>query len=78
MKGMLWYQQIFSAHMFLCVFCFLQLMAPEKILIPERYLDMEDNVPISHEEQKEKQKKTWEDKNSHCKITVSFNSALRV
>lgn len=32
-------------------------MAPEKILIPERYLDMEDNVPLSPEEQKERQKK---------------------
>ncbi|XP_071329227.1 pleckstrin homology domain-containing family A member 6 isoform X4 [Trachinotus anak] len=34
-----------------------ELMAPEKVLIPERYLDVEDNTPLSPEEQKEKQKK---------------------
>lgn len=32
-------------------------MVPEKVLIPERYLDAEDNAPLSPEEQKEKQKK---------------------
>lgn len=32
-------------------------MVPEKVLIPERYLDVEDNAPLSPEEQKEKQKK---------------------
>ncbi|XP_078139609.1 pleckstrin homology domain-containing family A member 6 isoform X1 [Centroberyx gerrardi] len=34
-----------------------ELMAPDKVLIPERYLDTEDNTPLSPEEQKEKQKK---------------------
>uniref|UniRef100_A0A3B4TTE1 Pleckstrin homology domain containing A6 n=1 Tax=Seriola dumerili TaxID=41447 RepID=A0A3B4TTE1_SERDU len=34
-----------------------ELMAPEKVLIPERYLDVEDNIPLSSEEQMEKQKK---------------------
>ncbi|XP_040890736.1 pleckstrin homology domain-containing family A member 6 isoform X2 [Toxotes jaculatrix] len=34
-----------------------ELMAPDKVLIPERYLDVEDNSPLSPEEQKEKQKK---------------------
>ncbi|XP_061146418.1 pleckstrin homology domain-containing family A member 6 isoform X1 [Syngnathus typhle] len=34
-----------------------ELMAPEKVIIPERYLEMEDNSPLSPEEQKEKQKK---------------------
>uniref|UniRef100_A0A8P4GCI2 Pleckstrin homology domain containing, family A member 6 n=1 Tax=Dicentrarchus labrax TaxID=13489 RepID=A0A8P4GCI2_DICLA len=34
-----------------------ELMAPDKVLIPERYLDVEDNTPLSPEEQKEKQKK---------------------
>ncbi|XP_044075318.1 pleckstrin homology domain-containing family A member 6 isoform X5 [Siniperca chuatsi] len=34
-----------------------ELMAPDKVLIPERYLDVEDNAPLSPEEQKEKQKK---------------------
>ncbi|CAK6979188.1 pleckstrin homology domain-containing family A member 6 isoform X1 [Scomber scombrus] len=34
-----------------------QLMAPDKVLIPERYLDVDDNSPLSPEEQKEKQKK---------------------
>nr|XP_029138570.1 pleckstrin homology domain-containing family A member 6 isoform X5 [Labrus bergylta] len=33
------------------------LMAPDKVLIPERYLDVEDDTPLSPEEQKEKQKK---------------------
>ncbi|XP_074526881.1 pleckstrin homology domain-containing family A member 6 isoform X3 [Halichoeres trimaculatus] len=33
------------------------LMAPDKVLIPERYLDVEDSSPLSPEEQKEKQKK---------------------
>lgn len=32
-------------------------MTPDKVLIPERYLDVEDNTPLSPEEQKEKQKK---------------------
>lgn len=32
-------------------------MAPDKVLIPERYLDVDDNTPLSPEEQKEKQKK---------------------
>ncbi|GLD61475.1 pleckstrin homology domain-containing family A member 6, partial [Lates japonicus] len=34
-----------------------ELMIPDKVLIPERYLDAEDNTPLSPEEQKEKQKK---------------------
>ncbi|KAM7423421.1 hypothetical protein PAMA_011128 [Pampus argenteus] len=34
-----------------------ELMAPDKVLIPERYLDVDDNTPLSPEEQKEKQKK---------------------
>uniref|UniRef100_UPI0037E88B23 pleckstrin homology domain-containing family A member 6 isoform X2 n=1 Tax=Semicossyphus pulcher TaxID=241346 RepID=UPI0037E88B23 len=33
------------------------LMAPDKVVIPERYLDVEDDTPLSPEEQKEKQKK---------------------
>lgn len=32
-------------------------MAPDKVLIPERYLDVENNTLLSPEEQKEKQKK---------------------
>lgn len=32
-------------------------MAPDKILIPERNLDLEDDSPLSPEEQMEKQKK---------------------
>lgn len=32
-------------------------MTPEKVLIPERYLDVVDDAPLSPEEQKEKQKK---------------------
>ncbi|XP_063766163.1 pleckstrin homology domain-containing family A member 6 isoform X3 [Eleginops maclovinus] len=34
-----------------------ELLTPDKVLIPERYLDVEDNTPLSPEEQKEKQKK---------------------
>uniref|UniRef100_A0A8C7SYN3 Pleckstrin homology domain containing A6 n=1 Tax=Oncorhynchus mykiss TaxID=8022 RepID=A0A8C7SYN3_ONCMY len=34
-----------------------ELCAPDKVLIPERYLDVEPNTPLSPEEQKEKQKK---------------------
>uniref|UniRef100_A0A7N8WMD4 Pleckstrin homology domain containing, family A member 6 n=1 Tax=Mastacembelus armatus TaxID=205130 RepID=A0A7N8WMD4_9TELE len=34
-----------------------ELMAPDKVLIPERYVDVEDNNPLSPEEQREKQKK---------------------
>ncbi|KAM7402804.1 hypothetical protein PAMP_018015 [Pampus punctatissimus] len=34
-----------------------ELTAPDKVLIPERYLDVDDNTPLSPEEQKEKQKK---------------------
>ncbi|XP_067444631.1 pleckstrin homology domain-containing family A member 6 isoform X3 [Thunnus thynnus] len=34
-----------------------ELMAPDKVLIPERYLDVDDTSPLSPEEQKEKQKK---------------------
>ncbi|KAG7281587.1 hypothetical protein CRUP_010062 [Coryphaenoides rupestris] len=34
-----------------------ELNTPDKVLIPERYLDMEDSAPLSPEEQKEKQKK---------------------
>ncbi|XP_041744418.2 pleckstrin homology domain-containing family A member 6 isoform X3 [Coregonus clupeaformis] len=34
-----------------------ELCAPDKVLIPERYLDMEPTTPLSPEEQKEKQKK---------------------
>ncbi|TST85787.1 Pleckstrin homology domain-containing family A member 6 [Bagarius yarrelli] len=34
-----------------------ELSAPEKVLIPERYLDIEPSTPLSPEEEKEKQKK---------------------
>ncbi|KAM4588234.1 pleckstrin homology domain-containing family A member 6 isoform 4-T4 [Odontesthes bonariensis] len=34
-----------------------ELMAPDKVVVPERYLDLEDNTPLSPEEQKQKQKK---------------------
>ncbi|XP_013881092.1 pleckstrin homology domain-containing family A member 6 [Austrofundulus limnaeus] len=34
-----------------------ELMAPNKDGIPENFLDLEDNIPLSPEEQKEKQKK---------------------
>ncbi|KAM3622313.1 uncharacterized protein V6R79_023075 [Siganus canaliculatus] len=34
-----------------------ELLAPEKVLIPERCLDVEDDSPLSQEEQKEKEKK---------------------
>ncbi|XP_058646716.1 pleckstrin homology domain-containing family A member 6 isoform X2 [Onychostoma macrolepis] len=34
-----------------------ELSMPEKVLIPERYLDMEPSTPLSPEEQREKQKK---------------------
>ncbi|XP_074504936.1 pleckstrin homology domain-containing family A member 6 isoform X3 [Sebastes fasciatus] len=34
-----------------------ELLAPDKVVIPERYLDVEDTTPLSPEEQKEKQKK---------------------
>lgn len=34
-----------------------QLSAPEKVIIPERYLEMEPSTPLSPEEEKEKQKK---------------------
>uniref|UniRef100_A0A3B5AAK4 Pleckstrin homology domain containing A6 n=1 Tax=Stegastes partitus TaxID=144197 RepID=A0A3B5AAK4_9TELE len=34
-----------------------ELMAPDKVLIPERYQDLENNPSLSPEEQKEKQKK---------------------
>ncbi|XP_034023310.1 pleckstrin homology domain-containing family A member 6 [Thalassophryne amazonica] len=33
------------------------LMTPDKVVIPERYLDVEDDTPLSPEEQQEKQKK---------------------
>ncbi|XP_010784549.1 pleckstrin homology domain-containing family A member 6-like, partial [Notothenia coriiceps] len=33
------------------------LLTPDKVLIPERYLDVEDSPPLSPEEQREKQKK---------------------
>lgn len=36
---------------------FLQLSMPDKVLIPERYLDIEPSTPLSPEEQREKQKK---------------------
>lgn len=32
-------------------------MAPDKVVIPERHLDVENSAPLSPEEQKEKQKK---------------------
>ena len=35
----------------------MQLLAPDKVLIPERYLDVEEDAPLSPEEQREKQKK---------------------
>ncbi|XP_046880983.1 pleckstrin homology domain-containing family A member 6 isoform X3 [Hypomesus transpacificus] len=34
-----------------------ELLAPDKVLIPERYLDVEEDAPLSPEEQREKQKK---------------------
>ncbi|XP_042353850.1 pleckstrin homology domain-containing family A member 6 isoform X1 [Plectropomus leopardus] len=34
-----------------------ELLTPDKVLIPERYVDEEDDTPLSPEEQKEKQKK---------------------
>ncbi|XP_048878448.1 pleckstrin homology domain-containing family A member 6 isoform X7 [Brienomyrus brachyistius] len=34
-----------------------ELSAPEKVLIPERYLDVEPSTPLSPEEEREKQKK---------------------
>ncbi|XP_034388569.1 pleckstrin homology domain-containing family A member 6 [Cyclopterus lumpus] len=34
-----------------------ELLTPDKVLIPERYLDVEDSAPLSPEEQKEKQRK---------------------
>nr|XP_020473545.1 pleckstrin homology domain-containing family A member 6 isoform X3 [Monopterus albus] len=34
-----------------------ELMAPDKVLIPERYVEVQDDTPLSPEEQKEKQKK---------------------
>uniref|UniRef100_A0A4W4GFX2 PH domain-containing protein n=1 Tax=Electrophorus electricus TaxID=8005 RepID=A0A4W4GFX2_ELEEL len=34
-----------------------ELSPPDKVLIPERYLDMEPNTPLSPEEEQEKQKK---------------------
>ncbi|XP_041836194.1 pleckstrin homology domain-containing family A member 6 isoform X3 [Melanotaenia boesemani] len=34
-----------------------ELMAPDKVVIPERYVDVEENTLLSPEEQKEKQKK---------------------
>ncbi|XP_018614107.2 pleckstrin homology domain-containing family A member 6 isoform X1 [Scleropages formosus] len=34
-----------------------QLSAPDKVLIPERYLDIEPDTPLSPEEEREKQKK---------------------
>ncbi|XP_058229834.1 pleckstrin homology domain-containing family A member 6 isoform X3 [Hemibagrus wyckioides] len=34
-----------------------ELSAPEKVLIPERYLDIEPSTPLSPEEEREKQKK---------------------
>lgn len=36
---------------------FLQLSMPDKVLIPERYLDIEPSTPLSPEELREKQKK---------------------
>ena len=33
------------------------MLAPDKVLIPERYLDLEVSAPLSPEEQREKQKK---------------------
>lgn len=35
----------------------LQLSTPDKVLIPERYIDLEPDTPLSPEELKEKQKK---------------------
>lgn len=39
-----------------CSFTF-QLLAPDKILIPERYFDVDPSKPLSPEEMREKQKK---------------------
>lgn len=34
-----------------------QLSTPDKVLIPERYIELEPDTPLSPEEMKEKQKK---------------------
>ncbi|XP_072239106.1 pleckstrin homology domain-containing family A member 6 isoform X5 [Leuresthes tenuis] len=34
-----------------------ELIAPDKVVVPECYLDLEDNTPLSPEEQKQKQRK---------------------
>lgn len=34
-----------------------QLSTPDKVLIPERYIDLEPDTPLSPEELKEKQRK---------------------
>ncbi|XP_014185852.2 pleckstrin homology domain-containing family A member 6 isoform X5 [Haplochromis burtoni] len=48
-------------------------MAPDKVLIPERYLDVENNTLLSPEEQKEKQKKLERIKTLIAKSKYSFN-----
>lgn len=66
-----------------CVSCLLQLMAPDKVLVPERYLDLEDNTPLSPEELREKHKKLeriktliakskWVHKVNFCLMPVKF------
>lgn len=48
-------------------------MAPDKVLIPEHYLDVENNTLLSPEEQKEKQKKLERIKTLIAKSKYSFN-----
>lgn len=40
-----------------CPSCCPQLSTPDKVLIPERYVELEPESPLSPEEMKEKQKK---------------------
>lgn len=44
-------------EMWLVTLCSPQLSTPDKVLIPERYIDLEPVAPLSLEELKEKQKK---------------------
>ncbi|KAK9528371.1 hypothetical protein VZT92_012537 [Zoarces viviparus] len=47
-----------------------ELVTPDMVLIPERYLDVEDSAPLSPEEQKEKQKKLERIKTLIAKSTL--------
>jgi len=55
---------VYRVHckVYLCVTVFIQmnlfqLLTPDKVLIPERYLELEDSAPLSPEEEQEKQRK---------------------